>query len=362
MRAMSVLVKPASSACTMRCAYCFYRDVAGRRSDAPSVMDEATVDALIDGVLAAGDDASVSFDFQGGEPTLAGLDFFKDFVAKVRSRAGRQRVSYAIQTNGLAVDDEWAAFLAENRFLVGVSLDGWRGLHDRLRPDAAGRPTYDRVVGAVGLLRRFGIEPALLTVLTCELARHPQRAWRALGDLQARYVQFIPCVADLDGRGPHALTPDRFASFYRGLLDAWERDLERRRYVSVGLFDDVMSLARQVRPRTCGALGACAPQFVVEASGDVYPCDFYCLEENALGNVRETGFVDMARSPRLEAFLRARAERPGACDACRFEGMCHGGCRRLSSAFARGDECGYRDFLEYGFDRLARLAVRPVRR
>lgn len=359
-----MLVKPAGPACSMRCGYCFYRDVASRREGAcGAAMAPDVASAVVRRALEVAPDASCSFDFQGGEPTLAGIDFFRRFVGEVEAGRSRQRVSYAIQTNGLALDDEWCAFLAENRFLVGLSLDGTRALHDAARPDAAGRPTWDRVEASLHRLRRHGVEPTVLCVLTREVARHPQQVWRGLDSLRVRYVQFIPCVAELDGVGPaaaHALTPERFASFYRGFLDAWERGSATGHPMSVGLFDDVMALSLGRRPRTCGVLGACAPQFVVEADGTVYPCDFHATDEWALGSVVESPLEELAAGRLLRSFLSRGRERAEACGDCPFEGICHGHCPRLSSAFIDGDSCGYRDFLSYGYRRLRARALSRV--
>lgn len=374
MRYLSMLVKPASAACDMACSYCFYRDLAqGRERGCRPVMDRPVMEAVVSRAFEAVPDGTVAFDFQGGEPTLAGLDFFEAFVAEVERRRGGCRVSYAIQTNGLALDERWCEFLGRNRFLVGVSLDGTRSLHDRLRPAADGGATWSRVAASLGRLRRHGVEPAVLCVLSSELARHPQQVYRGLASLGARHVQFIPCLGPAEGgdgsprsaeMASHALTPERFAHFYRGFLDAWERGQAEDGPMAVGLFDDVMGLSLGRRPRTCGALGACAPQFVVESDGSVYPCDFYASDRWCMGNVCSDPIEAMAAGAVVEGFL-SRPRRAG-CDApcadCGFEGICHGGCPRLSTAFAADGRCGYREFLEYGYGRLARRARERVGR
>lgn len=351
MRRVSFLVKPASSACSMACAYCFYRDVAQGR--APQVMSDAVADALIDRALALAPDASIAFDFQGGEPTLAGLPFFERFVARVAAQRDRQHVSFAIQTNGLALDDAWCAFLAEHRFLVGVSLDGYRELHDRLRPDLHGAGTFDCVAAAIARLRTYGLEPSVLMVLSQPLAAHPQKVWRTIERLDLRYVQFIPCLGPLDGAaGRHALTPDAFARFYLTLLGLWERG---GRTVHVGLFDDLLALTSGRHPQTCGLLGRCAPQFVVEGDGSVYPCDFYAREPWRLGNVMERSLEELAVSPVLREFLMRPRSRCAECSSCRFESLCHGNCPRMASAYFDERACGYRRFLEQAWPRLATL-------
>lgn len=354
---ISFLIKPASSACNMRCRYCFYHDVAEHREHAvTSRMSAETAHAIIDKALALAPDAQVAFAFQGGEPTLAGLPFFRDFVAYVEAHRESQTVTYALQTNGLAVaaDPAWADFLARHRFLVGVSVDGTKDIHDYLRPDAAGAGTYGRVTKAIGRLREAGVEFNVLTVLTGQLAKHPQQAFRFLMRERVDYVQYIPCLPGLGEQADeYSLTPHAFTGFYRVLLDQWLRELERGHYISVGLFDDIMGMSLGRRPVQCGMLGQCAPQFVVEGNGDVFPCDFYALDEWRCGNVTCDSLEDMATCDAVRRFL-AEPRRPcSACATCPFEGMCHRNCKRLNIAYYDDAYCGYREFLEYGYQRLA---------
>lgn len=357
---ISLLVKPASSACNMRCRYCFYRDVACHRAHAVEPrMSRETAHALVDKALGLAPDAHVTFAFQGGEPTLAGLPFFRDFVSRVEERRERQHVTYALQTNGLAVADDpaWADFFARHDFLVGVSVDGYRGLHDHLRPDATGGPTYDRVLAAIARLREAGVAFNVLTVLTAQLARHPQQAFRFLVRERIDYVQYVPCLPGLGERADEwSLSPRAFAAFYRSLLQQWLRELDRGHYVSVGLFDDLMAMSLGRRPVQCGMLGRCSPQLVVEASGDVYPCDFYALDEWRCGNVATDSLEGLVTCEAQRRFA-AEPRRPcSACATCRFEGLCHRNCKRLNIAYYDEGYCGYREFLEYGFDRLAAVA------
>ena len=213
----------------------------------------------------------------------------------------------------------------------------------------------------------------MLCVLSSELVRHPQQVYRGLASLGARHVQFIPCLGPAEGgdgsprsaeMASHALTPGRFVHFYRGFLDAWERGQAEDGPMAVGLFDDVMGLSLGRRPRTCGALGACAPQFVVESDGSVYPCDFYASDRWCMGNVCSDTIEAMAAGAVVEGFLSRprRADGDAPCTDCGFEGICHGGCPRLSTAFAADGRCGYREFLEYGYGRLARRARERVGR
>lgn len=355
---MGFLIKPASSACNMRCRYCFYYDVADHRAcSTTKVMDDAVARAIIDKGLGVAPDAHVSFMFQGGEPTLAGLEFFERFVAYVDEHRYRQVISYALQTNGMLVDDRWAAFFKEHDFLVGISVDGYRELHDYIRLDASGKGTYARALRAFHLLQDAGVQVNALTVLTEQLARHPQQAFNALIREHIDHVQYIPCLPGLDEEADEfSLTPHAFASFYTSLLGMWLRELDRGRYVSIWLFENIMQMVLGRYPSQCGMLGRCSPQFVVEGDGSVYPCDFYALDEYRCGDICSDTLEEMATCDTMRAFLTELRRACDRCGDCPFEGICHRNCKRLNVAYYDREYCGLRAFLEAGYRDLARAA------
>ena len=219
MKNVNLLIKPASSLCNLRCRYCFYADVSDNREvKSMGVMSRETAGALIKAAFAAADEhGAVSFAFQGGEPTVAGLDFFRDFVAMVSAfRPLDRQVSYALQTNGMALNEEWTHFLKENQFLVGLSVDGYRELHDHYRVDTKGEGTYGRVAKALALLQKFEVETNLLCVVTGQCAKHPQKTYASMKKLGVRYLQFIPCLDPLEeqrGRAVYSLTPKLYGDF-----------------------------------------------------------------------------------------------------------------------------------------------------
>lgn len=358
------LIKPASSACNMRCRYCFYCDVAAHREERRArVMGWDVADAIIERALAVAPDAHVSFAFQGGEPTLAGLDFFRSFVARVEERRDRQQVSWALQTNGYLIDGEWAAFFREHGFLIGVSVDAYRDLHDSMRPDAHGAATYARVMGGVRLLRETGVDVNVLSVLTSQMAAHPQRVFSFIKREGITHIQFIPCLPGLDDEhDAFSLGPREFSSFYRRLFDLWWRELGAGSYVSIWLFENIMQMALGQFPSQCGMLGRCAPQFVVESDGSVYPCDFYALDEYRVGDIRNDDLEAMATCEAMHAFLREPRRACSQCADCPFEGMCHRNCKRLNVAYYDEGYCGLREFLEYAYPGLQRVARMFARR
>lgn len=364
MKRISFLIKPASALCNMRCRYCFYADVSEHREvKTHGIMNDETMRALIDRALGLGEDAEITFAFQGGEPTCADLDYFERFVAYVQDRRARQTVHFALQTNGYLVDDAWAAFFAEHDFLVGVSLDGYRDLHDWLRPDAEGKGTYRRVMNAIRKLRDHGVAFNILTVLTAQLAKHPQKLYKFYQREHLDYVQLIPCLPGLDdAEDEFSLTPELFSTFYKTFFRLWAEEFQHGTYRSVTLFDNLIPMFAGVHPQQCGMLGSCSPQFVVESTGDVYPCDFYVLDQYLLGNVKTNSLEELAASPALKTFLTEPRRPCSACSDCPFEGICHRNCKRLNIAYYRSDWCGYRDFLEDAAPAMERIARALARR
>ena len=207
MKHNTFLVKPASSLCNLRCRYCFYDDVSNSRAcKNMGLLSHEMAKELIEKAFAATEDGgSIHFLFQGGEPTLAGLDFFRFFLETERSMQRKISVFHSIQTNGICLDEEWASFFKTNSFLVGVSLDGTRENHDLYRMDAAGQGTWDKVTSTIALLDAYGVETNLLCVVTGQLARKPQRAFKSLCELGRHDLQFIPCLDPLDTIGRHIL-------------------------------------------------------------------------------------------------------------------------------------------------------------
>lgn len=361
---LNILLKPASSGCNLRCAYCFYADEA-RLRDVPDCgqMPEDVSRALIEKAVGAAE-GSIAFLFQGGEPTLAGLDFYRNFIDHVKQTAPTGLpVRYAIQTNGLLLDGEWCGFFKENRFLVGLSLDGSRECHDRFRRDRAGKGTYDRVVRAARLLERSGVEYNVLTVVTGYLARHTQAAFAALCKGGFRFQQYIPCLDPLEwerGGQDWSLSPERYEEFLKTLFDLWYRELERGRYYSIRYFDNLVWMLKGRAPEQCAMRGRCGAQYLVEADGSVYPCDFYGLDRYCLGNVRRDSWEALDRAREGLGFIRESERVPEACGHCQWYPLCRNGCRRdrlmEGGSPGRNYYCrAYAGFFAYALPRLGQV-------
>ena len=231
---LSVMIKPSSGNCNMSCAYCFYCDeMRNRTQPSYGFMTEETLKNVIRRTLLRAE-GSISYAFQGGEPTLRGLDFFRKVMEyqKLYNRRGI-RVSNAFQTNGYALDDDWCRFFAQHRFLVGLSVDGTKEIHDSLRRGRGDMgPTFDRVAAAAGLLEKHGAEYNILTVVTRQVAEDIKEIYRFYDKKGWRYQQYIECLDPLEkewGQEPHSLTPEAYGRFLVDLFTLWHEDWRRGR-------------------------------------------------------------------------------------------------------------------------------------
>ena len=348
MNHFSALIKPASSTCTLRCRYCFYEEESAHRETANhGVMREDVMMRLIDQVLGYfKTETTIQFAFQGGEPTCAGLGWYRKFVDYVnRKKKDFHHVHYSIQTNGILLDQEWIEFLKQNDFLVGISIDGPEMIHDHFRIDAYGNGSYEKVMNSLELLRCAGVEFNVLSVLTSKLSQHPQEYWDWVRRNNLSYVQLTPCIPSCEN-DPMALKPEDFFSFYDQIFPLWFEDLKAQREFHVSLFDNLILLFAGHLPEQCGFLGKCSSQFVMEADGSCYPCDFYCLDRFYMGNGSEQSPRQLSNSKALKKFLKEPRRKCSQCSDCRFEGICHRQCKRLNVCYFDRNFCGYRRFLE----------------
>jgi uncharacterized protein len=324
-------------------------------------MDEATLEALTKKVFDTAEE-SASFLFQGGEPTLAGISFYEKVIElENKYNVKGIPVQNAIQTNGYAINDEWALFFAKHRFLVGISVDGTRDTHNSLRIDANGKGTYDRVLNAVRLFEKHGVEFNVLCVVNNFVARYPRKVYNELK--RFKYLQFIPCLDPFDGeKQPFSLTNERYASFLCSVFDEYYRDFTSGNYVSIRNFDNYVRIFMGYQPENCAMCGKCTCYFVVEGDGSVFPCDFYVLDEWKLGNVNEASFDKLLETEKAKEFVAVSGHVSEKCRACRYFPLCRGGCRRDREPFSDGLPSlnrlcpAYEKFFEYTNERMAQMA------
>ena len=357
LRNLSVMIKPASSLCNLRCRYCFYADISENRTVASNgIMSEETTDCILSRINEAlNGKGTANISFQGGEPTVAGLDYFRHFTKEMLKYPGI-KVNYALQTNGTLITEEWAEFFHEHHFLIGVSLDGYKLNMDKFRFDAQNSSVYDRIMKTVKLLRKYKVEFNILTVVTDDLAGHAKALLRFYRDSQFQYVQLIPCLPGFSGSTDvFALTPEKYASFYIEFFDAWLREYRRGNPISVNLFENLYGMAHGEMPYQCGMLGRCTVQYVIESNGDTYPCDFYCLDEYMLGNLHTASFAQLRNTEAAEKFLAESACRRIPCETCPYIRICNGGCRRQNVCYLTDEYCAYQKVLDHILPVLSRM-------
>jgi len=359
---LNLLIKPSSSLCNMRCKYCFYSDVSENRSmGSYGLMSEDTLEVLVKRAFEYADE-EVSFAFQGGEPTLVGIDFYKKLIEfQDKYNINNIKVSNSIQTNGYVIDDTWALFFANNGFLVGLSLDGIKETHDFMRVDAMGKGTFERTVKAAEILRKNKVEFNILCVVNNFVARYPKKVYEQLK--KYKYLQFIACVDPLSGeKESYSLTAERYSGFLKQTFDLYYRDLMSGNYISVRNFDNYIGILLRRPPESCAMCGYCTCYGVVEGDGSVYPCDFYVLDEWKLGDLRDKGFDEMLRSDKAKEFVETSYFVSDECKICKYYALCRGGCRRDREPFAEekpqlNRHCKvYKEFFDYSISRMLEIA------
>ncbi|MDZ7799416.1 MAG: anaerobic sulfatase maturase [Trueperaceae bacterium] len=350
-----LMAKPTGAICNLACDYCYFLSKEALYPGSSFRMSDEVLEAYVRGTLEAQPGPEVTFAWQGGEPTLIGLDFFERAVALQRHyRRPGVRVHNAVQTNGTRLDDAWARFFRRHDFLVGISLDGPRELHDAYRVDKRGGGTFDRVMEGLAVLRRHAVDVNVLTTVHAANAPRPLDVYRFLRDeAGARFVQFIPIVErrDPDGFQRGERLSDRsvgaraYGRFLTAVFDAWvRRDVGR---VFVQLFDETLAKHAGERGSLCVFQETCGDALALEHNGDVYACDHYVEPDHLRGNLLRDRLADLVASPAQRAFGRAkRGALPAACRSCEVRWLCHGGCPKDRVARTRDGHPGLNHLCE----------------
>ncbi|MBR4765628.1 MAG: SPASM domain-containing protein [Clostridia bacterium] len=349
MKNLVLLVKPAAGLCNMNCRYCFYRSASGSREN--RIMQKETVDKLISRV-AEYEPSSLCVMFQGGEPTLAGLDFFEYFVSKTKKNISVP-VSYSLQTNGLLVDDAFAKFFKKNNFLLGVSLDGGRKTNDRYRVDKNGNGVLPQIMNSISVLNKHRVDFNILSVVDDENAKDIENTFAYFRKHGFGFLQFIPFIDEGNGV---SLSAESFEMFLKKSFDLWYEDYINSRYISIRHIDNYINILLGRPPESCAMCGTCGHYFVVEANGDIYPCDFYCRDEYKLGNVSDDSPFEI--SEKHKGFIEESFLIHQNCKTCKYYILCRGGCKRdRINGFTENKYCGaYYAFFEYASDRMREIA------
>ena len=341
-----VMAKPSGSVCNIDCKYCFYLEKEKLYPDARKSwrMSDETLEQYVKQYIEAQDIPVVNFAWQGGEPTLMGLDFFRRAVELQQHYANGKEITNAFQTNGMLLDDKWGSFLHEQKFLVGLSIDGPREFHDRYRVDKGQNPTFDRVYAGLQTLKRHEIEFNTLTVLQNHNADHPLEIYHFLREEGSGFMQFIPIVersadqpeddglelVDPTFEGKALVTrwsvgSSQYGRFLCRIFDEWvRRDVGR---VFIQMYDTALGSWMGHDPSLCIFSRTCGKALIIEHNGDLYSCDHFVYPDYRLGNVHDMDIRDMVDSPPQKKFGQDKEDTlPEYCVKCDYRFACNGGC------------------------------------
>lgn len=330
-----VLAKPTGPICNIDCEYCFFLSKETLYPNDRFRMADDVLEQYLRQLIEGQSTPEVTIAWQGGEPTLMGVDFFRRAVALADSclRPG-QTAQHTIQTNGTLLTDEWCAFLAEKKFLVGISIDGPPDLHNRYRVDKKGNPTYDKVKRGLDLLIAHGVEWNILCTVNAGNQDQPLEVYRYFRDeLHAEFIQLIAIVERDNDTGfqegdtvtDRSVDPAAWGRFLRAVFDEWLRHDVGRVFVSQ--FDAALAAWMGMEPSLCIFRSTCGDAVALEHNGDVYSCDHFVEPDHLIGNIMTTHLVQLMASPQQRAFGQAKLETlPGYCVDCRVRFACNGEC------------------------------------
>ncbi|MBN1154245.1 anaerobic sulfatase maturase [candidate division KSB1 bacterium] len=362
----SVLVKPAGPDCNMACTYCFYYDKASLFPESlKHRMSESVLEEMIKQMMQQGA-KQVSFGWQGGEPTLMGLPFYRKAVQLQQKYGNGQTVGNGLQTNGILIDNDWAKFLRDYHFLVGLSLDGPRHVHDHYRKMLGGAGSWSTVNDHLKMMLDNDVEVNALVVVNDYSVNFPEEIYTFHKESGLNFMQFIPCVENdpknTESTASFSVPADRLGEFWCKLFDLWINDFEEGKpTTSIRYFDSLFYRYVDLDAPECTLLPSCGNYIVVEHNGDVYSCDFFVDPEWKLGNVMHEKLIDMLNSERQHEFGRMKANWPEECDDCKWLKYCYGGCTKDRIRDPADDTqnhfCeAYKTFLEYSHETFTRLA------
>lgn len=362
--AFHMMAKPTSFHCNLKCDYCFYLEKEGLVNTKPKsdMNQDISRDYMSDGVLKqyvrsyirSHQGQQIDFAWQGGEPTLAGLDFYRNVVKYQQQYAEGKTITNSFQTNAIAINRQWAEFFAENNFLIGVSIDGLEDVHDKYRISVNGKPTYERVKRAIALLREYKVEFNTLTVINDQNWDKGKETYHALKELGSCHFQFIPIVEvepscqqsttghyspSKDFSMTHFSVPSHgYGKFMSDVFDEWIKNQDVGK-IYIRIFDSILAMWMGYPASTCIQSKDCGQAMVIEANGDVYSCDHYVYEANRLGNITQTSLGKLATSKQQQRFGSAKSQKlTDQCNTCEVYNLCHGGCPKHRIVSLEGEK------------------------
>ena len=338
-----VMLKPAGAHCNLACKYCYYLEKNKLYPTAQRhLMSDEMLEQFTREYIEAQTMNQVLFTWHGGEPLLRSIDFYRKALSLQQKYAGSRRIDNVIQTNGTLLTDEWCEFFAQNHWLVGISIDGPQPYHDHYRLTAAGKPSWQKVMQGIKLLKKHGVEWNAMAVVNAYNANHPLEFYRFFKENGCQFLQFTPIVERLtrheDGRtlasladkdevslSEASVTPEQWGYFLSAIFDEWVRKDVGKIFVEI--FDCTLANWMGISPGICAYSKECGHAGVMEHNGDVYSCDHFVFPEYKLGNIRDHSLIDMLYGEQQQEFSRLKhSSLPRQCKECDMEFACHGEC------------------------------------
>ena len=338
-----VMLKPAGAHCNLACKYCYYLEKNNLYQNSHRhLMSDETLEQFTREYIEAQTMPQVLFTWHGGEPLMRSIDFYKKALALQKKYAHGKQIDNVIQTNGTLLTDEWCEFFAKNHWLVGISIDGPQEYHDHYRVTPAGKPSWEKVMQGIQLLKKHRVEWNAMAVVNAYNAEHPLEFYHFFRDNGCQYLQFTPIVERLteheDGRtlasladdreiplADASVTPQQWGNFLCTIFDDWVRHDVGKTFVEI--FDCTLANWMGVLPGICAYSKECGHAGVMEHNGDVYSCDHFVFPEYKLGNIREQSLIDMLYGEKQQVFSRLKhTSLPRQCKECDMEFACHGEC------------------------------------
>jgi uncharacterized protein len=362
MQPFTLLIKPSGSECNIDCKYCFYKDRDTKFGRGKQRMSDEVLEALVKDYMELGFEV-VGYAWQGGEPTLMGVDFFRKAVELQKEYGSSgQQVSNTLQTNGVLLDDDWCKFFYENKFLLGISIDGPKEFHDQYRVDHSGSGTFDKVIRGIRKCQEHKVEFSALVLLNNKNVERPDELFDFLIENDLTYLQFIPCVETAPATGEAAefsITPRQYGDFLCRLFDLWyEYGPEK---LNIREFDSLVTYFVLGKHTICTYSKQCAGFVVIEHTGEAFCCEFFVEPEWRLGNILETPLDKLAASSIKRAFARDKEKLCNKCLVCRHLDICRGGCMKDRAMLDENRQSyfceSYKQFFDYTLPRFMQIAA-----
>lgn len=336
MSVLSILIKPASEKCNLDCDYCFYHDISNKRTVKDyGFMSDLVAKKIIESAFEKKNIKKINFSFQGGEPTLIGVEFYQMFcktVDKYKILFRDVEVEYFLQTNGTLITEQFLDFFLKYDFLIGLSIDSNKQAHDRYRRFLGGQVSFDRCIKTMDNFKEKQIRYNILTVVTKQVALDPKALYQFLKQYKIDYFQFIPCLDPINeelGKKEWSLLAGEYGDFLDQFFNYWYQDFKLgNRVTDIRIFLNFIAMLKNIEPESCDMKGICSNQNVIEADGKVYPCDFYVFEQLAVGDILIDSFDQIQSSDAVKKFIKNSYYLPKKCDGCQFLKLCRGGCTR----------------------------------